>query len=199
MAVGCGKNTSDGTSAVPDQEVTENRETADKGSEKDTESQETGDENREAESESPETDENTSDENNASDVDPAMIDLANSNLQTKYNQTAFDDNYIYFHARDCVYKCRYDGSDVSAVIEDKALQNMIVADGKLWGYWWTGDSDDPDPRGLYSVDLETGTLKAEIESPDKNIRRWQCRAYLGSDSGIMRGIGLEEFNGKCYE
>ncbi len=98
---------------------------------------------------------------NAVKADPAMLEQANSNIQTRYAQMAFDDTYMYFSSGDHVYRCGYDGSDVTAVF-DRYLHNLVVADGKLWGNYTTGNPEEK--TGLYCIDLATGAATLEVET-----------------------------------
>ena len=142
-SAGCGKKASTETSGQTTAKTAEKQENADSASN-------SSDPKKEEKQESA-----------AVSADPAMVELANSNIQTKYSQIAFDDTYIYFPAKDQMFRCRYDGSEVTAVF-DKELTNAVAADGKLWGYYHTRKAEEQ--SALYSIDLQTLSAAPEIET-----------------------------------
>ena len=160
-AAGCGNNASTETTGKTDQQTTEKQETTDQKTKENQETTESASDNNTSKEEE-------KNEPAAPAADLAMLEQANTNIQTNSFQVSFDDKYIYFPARDAVYRCNYDGSDVTVLSSQKQLQNTVVKDEKMWGYWWTGNAEDP--TGLYSVDLATGSITSEVETSGKEDR-----------------------------
>lgn len=157
-----------------------------KSKESQTETRESQADEAPAEDTAAEEEENT--DAAVSKADRAMLEMANNNIQARYNQMAFDDEYIYFNVSGRgTCRCRYDGSDVQCF--EKKLENAVIADGKLWGYWY--DSDAPEAAGLYSMDLKTGDMTQIIELPNKEDSitsilvsgNWLC--YVGKGGTVL--------------
>ena len=120
-------------------------------------------------------------------ADRAMLETANTNIQTYSGTMAFGEEYIYFTANDKRYRCRYDGSDMQKL--DKALENVVFAEGKLWGYY--GDLLHGDPYGIYCMEPETGetAVEQEFSYEEQSVSSilvsgsWMC--YAGEDGSAL--------------
>ena len=109
----------------------------------------------------------------------AAIDAANTGMQSSQDNMAFDEEYIYFVANHDRYRCRYDGSDVQKL--EKELENVTMAEGKLWGYWQhTGYQE---PGAVYSMDPKTCAMTMVTEMP-----------FAGQDANRIQVSG----NWLCY-
>ena len=109
----------------------------------------------------------------------AAIDAANTGMQSSQDNMAFDEEYIYFVANHDRYRCRYDGSDVQKL--EKELENVTMAEGKLWGYWQhTGYQE---PGAVYSMDPKTCAMTMVTEMP-----------FAGQDANLIQVSG----NWLCY-
>ena len=122
--------------------------------------------------------------------DPAVIrDAANTSLQAANWPMAFDDSHIYFTADKALYRCNYDGSEVTRL--EKDLSDITISGGKLWGAI-IDRSGSFDEEGLYSMDLETGEMTQVIKmdaSPCGVVLvsgKWLCYGQNG------RGLVLHD-------
>ena len=126
-------------------------------------------------------------------ADQAMLEMANTNMQTDHDQMAFDEEYIYFTDGYDDYRCRYDGSAMEKLAKD--LDDVIMTDGKLMGFaGLTGDATD----GLFSMDPATGEVTQEFETSGNRITsilvsgNWMCYAGEGGNALVIRDMTTGE-------
>ncbi len=112
--------------------------------------------------------------------DPAVVlDTVNTSVQTGEWPMAFDEEHIYFTADDSLYRCRYDGSEVTRL--GLALSNTAVAGGKLWGMY-VDRSGEYDEEGLYEVDLSTGEMTQVVK-----MEAFPAGTFLASGKWLCYG------------
>jgi len=115
----------------------------------------------------------------------SMLDWANSNMQSRYDAMAFDDDYIYFQSDWEPYRCHYDGSGVEKL--SKPFCTIFNTDGMLWGYSGLRTDDVAGDEGIVSFDPETGerTMIAEMRGSD------YCPSVLVSGNWLVYVGGSE--------
>ena len=128
-------------------------------------------------------------------ADQTMLDAANTSVQTNMFRMVFDKDYIYFTDGYDSYRCHFDGSNVEKL--EKNLDNLVVSEGKLWGY---EQANVAGPGGLYSTDLSTGEMTKVVETPnnDNDIAaalvsgNWLCYTGERGTALIIRDLTTGE-------
>ena len=118
----------------------------------------------------------------------AMLEWANSSLQSRCDFMAFDEYYIYFQHNSDSYRCHYDGSGVEKL--EKPFCTIFTTDGTLWGYSGESTSDIPGEEGVYSMDPETGEMTMITELPGSSYcphvlvsGKWLC--YVDNRNNVI--------------